>query len=64
MVVAPQTDQTAIDVRPNTNITNGAKFEPDSVFNSITKPDGTKITNYQDAIAAGMKVTGNESHRE
>ncbi|ORN09663.1 bacterial Ig-like domain-containing protein [Lentilactobacillus parabuchneri] len=57
-VLPPVVDQTAIDVDSTKTINNGTSFDPSSVFQSITKADGTKITNFNDAKAAGMTVSG------
>ena len=57
-MLPPVVDQTAIDVDSTKTINNGTSFDPSSVFQSITKADGTKITNFNDAKAAGMTVSG------
>lgn len=57
-VKAPVTDQTAIDVNDHKKINNGDKFDPSSIFNSITKPDGTKVTDYNTAKTDGLNVSG------
>lgn len=47
-------------VQPTYSIPAGTKFDPSKVFVSLTTLDGQVITNYQEALKAGMTVSGDQ----
>ncbi|MBZ3777309.1 BspA family leucine-rich repeat surface protein [Lentilactobacillus otakiensis] len=56
-VVPGQTDKSAFTL-VTTTIPVGGTFDPAKVFVSATTPEGTPVTNWNDAIGAGLTVTG------
>lgn len=56
-VVPGQTDKSAFNLASAT-IPVGGTFDPAKVFVSATTPEGTPVTNWNDAISAGLTVTG------
>ncbi|WP_367334092.1 BspA family leucine-rich repeat surface protein [Lentilactobacillus sp.] len=52
------TDQSAINVIPTITIPINSNFDPAKVFISAITPEGSSVTKYVDATAAGMMVSG------
>lgn len=57
-VLPGQTDQSAIELVPSTTIPLGGTFDPAKVFISAITPEGVRLTNLNDAIGAGLTITG------